>query len=241
MAKKGGGNRMKRLAAPKLWDLERKRKRFTFKPTPGPHSIAKSYPLGVLLRDIVGLVKTAGELRYVVNAGRVLVDGRVRRTPAFPVGLFDVVSVPSENLSLRLVPSPNGLLPSKIGKDEAEKKLCGVSSKVRVRGGHLRYGFHDGRSMAGDGLDLKPGDAVLMQLPEQKVLSEVRLTEESLALVLSGERAGEVGRVMEVKKGTISRERMVKISLPSGEAEIPSRLVFPVGTDRPVITVSISR
>src|SRR5713226_8682295 len=137
MAKKGGRNRMKRLSAPKLWDLERKKKRFTFKPTPGPHSIAKSYPLGVLLRDLMGLVKTAGELRYVVNAGRVLVDGRVRRTPAFPVGLFDVVSVPSENLSLRLVPSPNGLLPSKIGKDAAAKKLCPVSSKVTVRGGSL--------------------------------------------------------------------------------------------------------
>src|SRR2546425_10944703 len=102
MAKKGGRNRMKRLSAPKLWDLERKKKRFTFKPTPGPHSIAKSYPLGVILRDLVGLVKTAGELRYVVNAGKVLVDGRVRRTPSFPVGLFDVVTIPSENLSLRL-------------------------------------------------------------------------------------------------------------------------------------------
>jgi hypothetical protein len=30
---------------------------------------------------------------------------------------------------------------------------------------------------------------------------------------------------------------MVRISLPSGDAEIPSRLVFPVGTDAPMITV----
>ena len=241
MAKKGGRNRMKRLSAPKLWDLERKKKRFTFKPTPGPHSIAKSYPLGVLLRDLVGLVKTAGELRYAVNAGKVLVDGRVWRTPSFPVGLFDDVTIPSENLSLRLVPSPRGLIPSKIAKEEAEKKLCAVSSKVIVRGGRLRYGFHDGRSMAGEGLDLRPGDAVLMQLPDQRVLSEVRLAKESLALVVSGERAGEVGRVLEVKRGTVTRERMVKISLPGGEAEIPSRLVFPVGIDKPAITVSISR
>jgi hypothetical protein len=40
-----------------------------------------------------------------------------------------------------------------------------------------------------------------------------------------------------VKKGTISREKMVKISLPTGEAEIPSRLVFPVGSEEPLITV----
>ena len=170
-----------------------------------------------------------------------MVDGRVRRAATFPVGLFDVVDVPSENLSLRVVPSPKGLLVSEIEKEESRRKLCGVRSKVRVRGGHLRYGFHDGRSMVGDGLDLKPGDAVLMELPEQKVISEVRLAKESLGLVLSGDRAGEVGRVVEVKKGTITREKMVKISLPSGEAEIPSRLVFPVGTDKPVITVSVAR
>ncbi len=240
MAKKGGRNRLKRLAAPKLWDIERKKKRFTFKPTPGPHAIGKSYPLGVVLRDLAGLVKNARELRYAINSGMVLVDGKVRRTPTFPVGLFDVVRVPSENLFFRMVPSPKGLLLSKIGKDESAKKLCGISSKAKVTGGHLQYGFHDGRSMLVDGLDLAPGDAVLMQLPNQKVLSEVKLVKESLALILSGDRAGQVGRVLEVKRGTISREKMVKISLPSGEAEIPSRLVFPVGSDKPVITVEVS-
>src|SRR5947209_19721896 len=106
MAKKGGRNRMKRLSAPKLWDLERKKKRFTFKPTPGPHSIAKSYPLGVLLSDLVGLVKTAGELRYAVNAGKVLVGGRAWRSASFPVGFIDAVRIPSECISFQLFPSP---------------------------------------------------------------------------------------------------------------------------------------
>ena len=45
----------------------------------------------------------------------------------------------------------------------------------------------------------------------------------------------------DVKKGTISREKMVRITLPSGEAEIPSRLVFPVGADEPMITVGAQR
>ncbi len=241
MGKKGGRNRLKRLAAPKPWDLERKDKRFTFKTIPGPHSTAKSYPLGLLLRDLLALVKSERELKYVLNAGGVLVDGRVRRRPAFPVGLFDAVSIPSEDLYLRVVPSPKGLLLSKIEKDESGKKLCGVRFKVTAHGGRFQYGLHDGRSLVGDGsLDLHPGDAVLMQLPDQKLLSNVRLEKESLGLVLSGERAGQLGRVVEVKKGTISRERMVRISLPSGEAEIPSRLVFPVGTDKPLITVGVS-
>jgi len=240
MAKKGGRNRLKRLAAPKLWDLERKKERFTFKSTPGPHALARSYPLGVVLRDLVGLVRNSRELRHALNEGEVLVDGKVRRAPTFPVGLFDVISVPSENLSIRMLPSPKGLLPSKIGKEESTKKLCGINSKAKVAGGHLQFGFHDGRSMLGDGLDLVPGDAVLIQLPNQKVLSGIKLAKDSLALILSGDRAGKLGRVLEMKRGTITRERMVKISLPSGETEIPSRLVFPVGSDKPVITVEVS-
>ena len=59
----------------------------------------------------------------------------------------------------------------------------------------------------------------------------------TLGLVLTGERAGQLGRIADVKVGTISREKMVRISLPTGDAEIPSRLVFPVGADQPMITV----
>ena len=59
-------------------------------------------------------------------------------------------------------------------------------------------------------------------------------------LVLTGDRAGQLGKIAEVKKGTVSREKMVKLTLPSGEAEVPSRLVFPVGTTAPLITVEAS-
>jgi ribosomal protein S4E len=76
-----------------------------------------------------------------------------------------------------------------------------------------------------------------MELPSQKVLEKLRLAKDTLGLILSGDRAGQVGKIQEVKAGTISREKMVKISLPSGEAEIPSRLVFPVGISEPLITV----
>ncbi|MCS4539542.1 MAG: hypothetical protein HYU03_02480 [Thaumarchaeota archaeon] len=42
-------------------------------------------------------------------------------------------------------------------------------------------------------------------------------------------------------KGSITRERMVEISLPGGETELPSRLILPVGTDKPIIGVTPNR
>jgi len=237
MGKKGGKNKMKRLAAPRSWDIARKSNRFVFKPLPGPHPIAASYPLGVVVRDMAYMASLSKELKLMMKAGRVKVDGMERRTPRFPVGLFNVASIPLEGVDFRLVPSPKGLALVKVNSDEAKKKLCSINTKTKVKGGHIQYGLHDGRSVLNDGLNLSPGDAVLIEVPSQKVLGQAKLAKGSLGLVLTGDRAGQLGKIAEVKKGTISREKMVKITLPSGAAEIPSRLVFPVGSDSPMITV----
>ncbi len=237
MAKKGGRNRMKRIAAPRSWDISRKGDRFVYKSLPGTHPIASSYPIGVVIRDLAGMAEKGRELKQVMRAGKVLVDGRARESPSFPVGLFNVISVPVEGISFRLVPSPKGLVLAKVGSEETDRKLCSIHTKTKVRGGHIQYGLHDGRSILDDALDLSPGDAILLELPSQKVIGQVKLLKGSMGLVLSGDRAGQLGKIKDVKQGTISRERMVKISLPSGDAEIPSRLVFPVGTEQPVITV----
>lgn len=239
MGKKGGRNKLKRLAAPRSWDISRKAHRFVFKPLPGSHPIVASYPLGVVIRDLASMANLSRELKFMTKTGKVLVDGRECRTPRYPVGLFNVVSVPLEGADYRLVPSPKGLALAQVRGDEARTKLCSVHTKTKVRGGHIQYGLHDGRSMVDDKLNLSPGDAVLIEVPSQKVLGQAKLAKGSLGLVLTGDRAGQLGKIADVKKGTISRERMVRISLPSGEAEIPSRLVFPVGTERPMITVGV--
>jgi len=237
MGKKGGRNKLKRLAAPRSWDIARKSNRFVFKPLPGPHSISTAYPLGVVIRDLASMANLSKELKFMMRTGKVRVDGTERHTPRFPVGLFNIVSVPAEGVDYRLVPSPKGLTLAKVSTDEAKTKLCSVSSKTKVKGGHIQYGLHDGRSMVDDALKLSPGDAVLIEVPSQKVLGQAKLAKGSLGLILTGDRAGQLGKIADVKKGTISRERMVRLALPGGEAEIPSRLVFPVGTDSPMITV----
>jgi len=241
MGNKGGRNKLKRLAAPRSWDISRKANRFVFKPLSGPHSIAASYPLGVVVRDLASMANLSRELKFMMKTGKVKVDGSERRTPRYPVGLFNVVSVPLEGVDFRLVPSPKGLALAKVTSDEARTKLCSVQSKTKIRGGHIQYGLHDGRSMVDDKLNLSPGDAVLIEVPSQKVIGQTKLAKGSLGLILTGDRAGQMGKIAEVKMGTISREKMVRLSLPGGEAEIPSRLVFPVGAESPMITVGVAK
>jgi small subunit ribosomal protein S4e len=237
MAKKSGSKSLKRLSAPKHWDIDRKSNRFAIKPQPGAYSVEDGYSLGVALRDILGLVQNSREINDVLSSSQILVDGVARHDAAFSVGLFNVIEVPKEGLAFRLIPSRDGLTPRKVAKDQAKLKLCRIRSKSKVAGGHIQYGFHDGRSMIDDALALSPGDSVVLKVPEQSVVTAIKLTKGSVGLVLSGERAGQIGTISEVKKGTVSREKMITLSLPGGETELPARLVFPVGSDKPAIEV----
>ena len=239
MGKKSGRTKMKRLSAPRSWDIARKEARFITKPSPGTHAVAKSYSLAVVLRDLLGMVATQKEVTQVLTRGEVLVDGVPRHDPGFPVGLFDVVSIPKEGKSFRLVPSPDGLVPRDIVSTEAGMKLCRVRSKVKITGGHIQFGFHDGRSLLDDKLLASCGDTVVMRVPQQAVVESLKLEKGATALVVSGDRAGQVGRIVSVKKGTSSREKMVALSLPSGETELPERLIFAVGTDKPALEVQV--
>jgi small subunit ribosomal protein S4e len=185
------------------------------------------------------MVASQKEVTQVLTARQVFVDGVPRQDPGFPVGLFDVVSIPKEGKAYRFVPSPDGLVPVDIVSTEAGIKLCRVRSKVKVSGGRIQFGFHDGRSLLDDKLAASLGDSVVMRVPAQSVVESVKLAKGSTGLVVSGERAGQVGRIISVKKGTSTREKMVELSLPSGETELPERLVFAVGTDKPALEVQV--
>src|SRR5580704_16142691 len=98
MAKKSGSKSLKRLSAPRSWDIGRKSSRFIIKPSPGPYSIQNGYPLGVALRDLLHLVENKREVDNVLSHAQILVDGVARRDASFPVGLFNVIAVPKEGM-----------------------------------------------------------------------------------------------------------------------------------------------
>ncbi len=64
------------------------------------------------MRDLLGMVATQKEVMQVLTrkAGARW-TASPRHDPGFPVGLFDVVSIPKEGKAFRLVPSPDGLVP----------------------------------------------------------------------------------------------------------------------------------
>lgn len=242
MTKKGGSTVLKREAAPRFWRIPRKRYPFTIRVSPGPHPHEEAYPLAVIIRELLGLVKTYREARIAIKRGKVLVDGVVRKDPGFPVGLMDVVEIPDEELVFRLVPhdgSPLELL--QIPAEEKGLKLCKVVGKLTVKGGRLQYGLHDGRSLlAGNGQDAyNTGDTLLLEVPKQAVREVFPLEKGALVLVVKGERAGQLAKVLGLEPGTFSRERMAELELlGGGRTKLPVRLLMVVGREKPALTIA---
>lgn len=240
MTKMGGDKRTKRSKAPAFWKIPRKRNQFTVTVAPGPHPKQESYPLSVLIRDILGLVRTYREAKTVIYEGKILVDGIARRVPDFPVGLMDVVEIPSIGKTFRLVPvQGNPLYPIVINDSEKSLKLCKVKVKKTIKGGLIQYGFHDGRSILTDnGIKLNIGDVCLLEIPSQKIIKSVKLEKDNLAIITKGKKVGQLGRIEQLKQGSFSRPKMVSLSVEGKLTELPSDIVFVVGEKNPLITIS---
>ena len=240
MGRKGEDKQTKRSKAPSFWAIQRKKYPFTVTPSPGPHGINESYPLVVLLRDVLKIVNTYREATNIIRDGKILVDGVIRKDPDFPVGLMDVLQVPILKNSYRMVPIKGSVLsPIKIPDSENNQKLCKVRGKATVRGGKIQYGFHDGRSILAESeTDLSLGDVCLLEIPSQKIKRVIALKNGVLALIVKGKRVGKVGQIKEIRPGTITRRKMVDLDIEGVAAELPANMIIAIGDDKPLVTVT---
>jgi small subunit ribosomal protein S4e len=237
MGKKGGDTRVKRQMAPKFWDIRRKQSQFVVRVKAGPHSKQRAYPLGMVLRDVLKVTSTMHESERVLTAGQVKVDGIVRRDRNFAVGLMDVVEL-SSGQCYRMVPKDSRLLATiPIDPSEASSKLVRVTSKATVKGKKLQYGFHDGKTLVTD-QKFKVGDACVIQLPDVQVKTHVPFEKGTTVLIISGENAGHIGKIEDIKDGIFSLPKRALVSYEDRSVELPVEIVMVVGSDRPLLKVN---
>src|SRR3989338_3116438 len=159
----------KRYNMPKFWPLRKKAKAFAISPMPGPHPKNKCIPLGIIIRDILGYAETMKEAVYLLNQGIVKVDGIVRKDPAFPSGIMDIVSVGDE--SYRIIPSSRGLSLSRTGD---KTKLLMIRNKSCVSG-RIQLNMHDGKNILTDNADLKTGDVLAIDVESRQIKNTLRM------------------------------------------------------------------
>ncbi|TLZ65041.1 MAG: 30S ribosomal protein S4e [Methanobacteriota archaeon] len=206
MAKK----HLKRLPAPRSWKIERKTAFWTMKPSPGPHPVEESVPVGLVLRDMLKVCDTAREARAILGSRTVFVDGRTVTDPKLGVGVMDVVALQATKEHYRMLVDSIGrlhLVP--IDAEQAQWKLCRIEGKTTQRGGVTQVNLHDGRNLLLPKNEYATGTTLKVGLPKQGILGTFPMEPGATALLIGGQHVGEIGHVERVEATRNPRANVV--------------------------------
>jgi small subunit ribosomal protein S4e len=246
LGKKGKTGRLKRNPAPSFWPIHRKEHTWVVKPSAGPHSLKNCLSLTLVLRDILGVAKTKREVGLILSEGKVIVDGKIRHTTNFPVGLMDVISIPDLNKFYRVSPSHKGLFLNPISKEEAGFKLCRVEDKTTIRNG-FQVALHDGSNILVKKADPKNPSEILyetfdvlkMSLPDKQVIDVIKIKEANFAVITGGQNIGKQGRIVEIEKTEAKKRRNALVVIEDEKGvryQTILDFVFSIGAKQPLKT-----
>ncbi len=248
MGKKGGSRHLKRKPAPRFWPIHRKEFVWTVKPKPGPHSLTNSLPLTLAIRDILGFAKTGKEAKTIISQGKVLVNGKISKEEAFPVGLMDVISIPDAETAYRVFPHEMGFVLHPIEKDETTFKFCRIENKKVVSHGHVQLNFHDGTNKLVQVTDPKNPDediyqtldVVKVSIPDGEILEQIRLEKDVSALIIEGKNRGVYGKVVDVEKARGKKERSLLATMEDSNGKRFQTIldfIFAIGDEKQSISL----
>ncbi len=229
----------KRLSAPKTYKIPRKTAKWVVKPSPGPHN-KEAIPLLVVVRDFLELADTGREARRIIASGEVLVDGVVRKDYKFPVGLFDVITIPKLEKSYRILFDDKGrYIPREI--EDSDLKLYKITNKTMVRGGKVQLNLFDGTNILASN-EYKTKDSILLRIPEKEVIDHLKFEEGALVMITGGTHAGEIGRLKSYKVVRSSAPNLVTVEGEERDITTIEDYIFVVGkkdSDKPVIDLGV--
>lgn len=225
----------KRMSMPTSWRVPKKTNKWITATSPGPHNKDSSLPLVVILRDMLKIVDNAKEAKQVLLEKKVLIDGTARKSLKFPVGLFDVISVPANNQYYRMLQDSKGrLYLNTIDEERAKFKVCRIMNKTTVKGGKTQLNLHDGTNILASE-DYKTKDTIKISLPDKAILQKLEYKPGNLVMITGGRHSGMVGTLKEITVIKSSKNNVVAISGIDSEIETIENYVFVIGEDKPVI------
>ena len=214
---------LKRLAAPKWWPIERKTHKFVTVPR-GAHPKLESIPLSVIVRDVLKVADNAKEAKKIIKSKEVLVDGKARKDVDYGVGFLDTISIPKMKKSWRIIPGKSFKL---IEVDDPNLKICKIIDKSILKGEKTQLNLSDGKNIITD-KKFSTQDSLLLQLPEQKILKDLKMEKGALALVMKGKSAGLVSEINDID----AKNQRVWMNKDKENIEVPLKYIIVIGKEK---------
>jgi small subunit ribosomal protein S4e len=200
----------------------------------------------MILRDMLGVAQTRREGKLILDQGKVLVDGKIRKQDDIPVGLMDVISIPDMGKYYRVMPSHKGLVLTSISKEESNIKLVRVEDKTTVHNG-VQIALHDGSNFLVKVADPKNPhevtyetfDVLKITYPEKQVVQTLKAKEGNIAIITGGKNIGKQGKIVEIEKTEAKKRRQALVLIEDSKGtryQTILNFIFSIGETDPIIT-----
>ncbi len=213
MTKKGNRTTQKRISAPPIQKIQRKRKVFVVAMKPGTHPKQESVSLGVVLRDLLNVAGNMREAKAICRNGDVLVDGKQRKSVQFGIGLFDIVEFPKSAQKYKMVLDKQGRLVGEEEKAKGNVKLCKIVAKKTVKGGKILLSANDGSQYVQDKTKANVGDSLKVEVPAHKIVEILPLEKGAHTLLTGGQHKGEYAQIVDIVLGSFRKPSLLTLKL----------------------------
>jgi len=171
----------------KFWPVPRKGTKYV---AVASHNKKSSIPLIIIMRDILGLVKTKKELKKAINEKLIKVSGKEIRDVNYPIGLFDVLSVGGKDYRAGLSVHKKMVFEEVKG---VKNKIVKIIGKKILGKDKVQLNLIDGRNILSKE-KAKVGDSAVVGF-DGKLDKIISMEKGKVGFVTEGKHAGHKGKI----------------------------------------------
>jgi len=214
---------LKKNLMSKTWPVPRKGKRKRFVAVPS-HSKTSGISVLYLLRDVLGIVRTRKEAKYMTLNGMVKVNNVTRKDENFPVRVFDVFSLEKSGKDYRIEIVNKKFSLTPISSKDVGTKIVKISGKKVLGKNKTQMNLEDGRNfLAKDNFSI--GDSVIVDTRENKIVEILPIKEGATVEIIGGKHAGDRGEIVGFEQ--LARSKVCKIKFKEkGIVDLPYKTLL---------------
>ena len=227
MTSKGESKAQKSLSAPKIRDFHRKEYAWTQKSRPGPYKKEESVPMTFALRHLVKIAATQKVADRILAERKAKLNGKTTTNNQLSVGIFDILELEGmKNAYMFRLTKKGSLEAVEIERPKHITKPVKIKNKWTGKGKKVFISTQDGRTIETTHKDARPGDSVLLKMPEQKIEKILKMEKGAIVLLTGGKHVGKTAKIMALKKGTMTRDTLVQLKSEDMEFETTGKYVL---------------
>ena len=183
---------LKRQNIGKFWPVPRKGTKYLAVST---HDQKNSIPLIVVVREVLGLVRTKKELKSLLKEKKIKINGKVITEPNYPLKLFDILLLNDNHYRISLSKHKKIML-DKIS-DNFDKKTIKITGKKIIKGNKIQLNLIDGRNVIYNE-KAEVGDSVIFNFNNRNIEKVIKMEVGKIGFIIKGKHIGQKGKIEEI-------------------------------------------